>query len=74
MAEALKINKEAGKADIYREILPQISSLIEHEDNLIANLANITAVLNEAFGHWWTGFYLRDGGTQERFTVARSKL
>lgn len=63
MAEALKINKNANKADIYREILPQIRSVIEHESNLVANLSNIAAILTEAFGHWWTGFYLRDGAT-----------
>jgi L-methionine (R)-S-oxide reductase len=63
MAETLNVNKEASKSEIYQEILPQITSLIEHEENLIANLSNITAVLTEAFGHWWTGFYLRDGKT-----------
>lgn len=63
MAEALKFNKDATKAEIYQEILPQIRSVIEHEDNLIANLSNVAAILTEAFGHWWTGFYLRDGNT-----------
>lgn len=63
MAEALRINKEATKADIYEEIIPQIRSIIADETNLTANLANIAAILTEAFGHWWTGFYLRDGGT-----------
>lgn len=48
------------KAGIYQEILPQIQSLIEDETNLIANLANITAVLKEAFGWFWVGFYLVD--------------
>ena len=63
MAEALKFNKDATKAEIYQEILPQIRSVIEHEDNLVANLSNVAAILTEAFGHWWTGFYLRDGNT-----------
>lgn len=63
MAEALRINKEATKADIYEEIIPQIRAIIADETNLTANLANIAAILTEAFGHWWTGFYLRDGGT-----------
>jgi L-methionine (R)-S-oxide reductase len=63
MAESLKFNKDATKADIYAEILPQIKSVIEHEENLVANLSNIAAILTEAFGHWWTGFYLRDGNT-----------
>ncbi len=63
MAESLRINKQATKADIYEEILPQIRSIIETESNLTANLANIAAILTEAFEHWWTGFYLRDGNT-----------
>lgn len=59
MAEELKLTAGASKEEIYREILPQIESLIEAEEDLIANLANICAVLNEAFRHLWTGFYIR---------------
>lgn len=61
MVEKLQINKSANKSEIYQEILPQIGSVIASENNLVANLANIAAILTEAFGHWWTGFYLRDG-------------
>ena len=64
MAEALKISKDAPKDQIYEEIIPQIKALIEGEDNLIANLSNIAAVLDTAFGHLWTGFYVRDGEKQ----------
>ncbi len=63
MAEVLTIRKDQSKAEIYEEILPQIQSIILGEDNLIANLANISAILNQAFSHLWTGFYLRDGQT-----------
>ena len=57
MAE--QISYPAGsKEDIYVSILPQIKALIEGENDLIANLGNITAVLKEAFNHLWTGFYL----------------
>lgn len=63
MAESLTFNKNAPKAEIYEEIIPQIRAIIETEDNLTANLANIAAILTEAFGHWWTGFYLRDDKT-----------
>lgn len=61
MAETLHISENASKADIYAEILPQIKALIAGENNLTANLANIAAVLNTAFGHLWTGFYIREG-------------
>src|SRR5690606_20957234 len=43
---------------LYEILLPQIESLTADESNLIANLANITAALKEAFGFFWVGFYL----------------
>ncbi len=46
------------KTQRYEELLPQIRSLINEESDLIANLANIAAVLKEAFGWFWVGFYL----------------
>ena len=61
MAESLHITKHANKDQRYEEIIPQIKSLIETEDDLIANLANTAAILTETFGHLWTGFYLRKG-------------
>lgn len=63
MTENLQINYGASKEGSYQEILPQIESVIAGEDNYIANLANICAILDTAFGHLWTGFYLRDGDT-----------
>lgn len=53
------------KAEIYREILPQIECLIQDEPDLIANLANIAAVLKAAFGWLWVGFYLVDADKRE---------
>ena len=46
------------KTQRYEELLPQIRSLINEESDLIANLANTAAVLKEAFGWFWVGFYL----------------
>ena len=37
--------------------MPQIKALVSGETDLIANMANVAAVLHEAFGFWWTGFY-----------------
>jgi len=39
-------------------LLPQIKALIEDEEDLIANLANICGALKEQFNWWWVGFYL----------------
>ncbi len=48
---------------VYQEIIPQIKSLIEGEDNTIGVLANVTALLRSAFGErfFWVGFYLVKG-------------
>lgn len=58
MAETFAFSKTATRKVIYDEIAPQIESLVEGETDLIANLANISAVLKEAFGFFWVGFYL----------------
>ena len=60
MAEDLCISN-GSKAEKYRALLPQIKSLIEGEDDLIANLANVSAALKETFGFLWTGFYVVKG-------------
>ncbi|AFL83282.1 GAF domain-containing protein [Belliella baltica DSM 15883] len=58
MAESLFIPETASKEGKYEAILPQIEALISGEKDLIANLANISAVLKESFGFFWVGFYL----------------
>ncbi|MGI8669142.1 MAG: GAF domain-containing protein [Aridibacter sp.] len=58
MAESIEFSKTNDREIIYKEITPQIKSLIADETDLIANLANISAVLKEAFGFFWIGFYL----------------
>lgn len=55
----------ADKAGRYREILPQIEALISGETDLTANLANVAAVLKDAFGWLWVGFYLTDAVGKE---------
>ena len=57
MAEILIINPKHSKDEKYEAIYPQIQALILPEPNLVANLANISAVLKEAFGFFWVGFY-----------------
>ena len=50
------------KEEKYNEIIPQIKSLLEDEDDMVAKMANLAAVLHGAFGFWWTGFYRVAGG------------
>ena len=61
MAESLAFSKTADRRVIYKEIVPQIEALIASESDLIANLANVAAVLKEAFGFFWVGFYITKG-------------
>ena len=57
MAEEIQISG-ATKEDKYISLLPQIKALVDGEEDVIANLANITAVLKQTFGFFWIGFYL----------------
>jgi L-methionine (R)-S-oxide reductase len=57
MAENLII-VGVSKEEKYASLLPQVKQLIGAENDLIANMANISAALNEAFNFLWVGFYL----------------
>jgi L-methionine (R)-S-oxide reductase len=57
MADDLQII-QGTKEEQYKTLLPQIYAVIEGEEDLVANLANITAALKEQFGWLWVGFYL----------------
>lgn len=61
MAEDLSIITDVSKAEQYQSLIPQIKGLIAGEDDLIANLANVTAALKEQFNWLWVGFYLVKG-------------
>ena len=56
MSEQLIIQGET-KQERYEALLPQIKAVVEDEPDLIANMANVAAMLHETFGFWWTGFY-----------------
>ena len=50
------------KKETYRLLAKQVESLIEGENNLTGQLANVAALLHQTMGWWWTGFYLvKDG-------------
>lgn len=50
-----------SKEALYQTVIPQIQALGVGETDLIANMANIAAVLHQTFHFWWTGFYLVKG-------------
>ena len=58
MAEELILTKGASRIEVYQELLPQIKAVIGGENDLVANLANTAAMLKEAFGFFWVGFYV----------------
>ena len=57
MAEDLDII-EGTKQEKYAVLYPQLEALLEGENDLIANLANVSAALKETFEFLWVGFYL----------------
>jgi len=61
MAEAVAFSQGADRATRYDEIVPQIEALVDGETDVVANLANIAAVLKEVFGFFWVGFYIKKG-------------
>ena len=61
MAEKIDVLKDGSREEQYQNILPQIKALLEGESDIIANLANISAVLKEAFSFLWVGFYIVKG-------------
>ena len=62
MSESLALSS-SDKAGRYRELLPQLVSLVDGEPDLIANLANITAVLRACLPiASWVGFYITRSG------------
>lgn len=57
MAESLVITN-GNKDTVYASLIPQIKALIHDEKDRVANLANVSAALKEAFDFLWVGFYL----------------
>lgn len=56
MAEELYIS-QGNKKEKYALLYKQIVALVESEDDAIANMANVAAMIHTTFGFWWTGFY-----------------
>ena len=56
MAEELYIS-QGNKKEKYALLYKQIVALVENEDDAIANMANVAAMIHTTFGFWWTGFY-----------------
>lgn len=56
MAENLMI-AQGGKCEKYELLHKQVAAITEAEEDQIANMANVAAMIHSTFGFWWTGFY-----------------
>ena len=62
MAENLAIDKNLSLEEQYKNVISQVEYLLDGNDHLITNLANLSAVLKQSFDKIsWAGFYLYDG-------------
>jgi L-methionine (R)-S-oxide reductase len=58
MAEELMLAASTDKAERYKVLVPQIASLVQGETDVVANLSNVAAALQQALNFFWVGFYL----------------
>jgi L-methionine (R)-S-oxide reductase len=62
MADDLVIDYHLGREERYKQLIPQLESLVAGETDELANLGNIIAGIKETFGFLWVGFYfVKDG-------------
>ena len=45
------------KQEDYKLLLSQVKAMVKDESDPVANMANVAALIQEAFRFWWTGFY-----------------
>ena len=48
---------QGGQEEKYEVLYRQIEALMEGESDMIANMANVAAMIHSTFHFWWTGFY-----------------
>lgn len=61
MSEDIVFSRDASREENYRELMPQIEALLEGEQDVVANSANMVAALKEVFDFFWVGFYFVKG-------------
>lgn len=66
MSHEINIPDSATKSETYDLILKQIDFLLQDEDNIIANISNITSVLKHSLKDViWAGFYFYDSSKDQ---------
>lgn len=51
------MNTISEKKEKYTLLHQQLLSLVDGEQDVVALMANTAALIQDAFGFWWTGFY-----------------
>ena len=70
MSETISIHEGLSKKEKYEALIPQIVSLVEGENDLIANTANIIAALKETFSFFWVGIYfIKNDNSKEELVL-----
>ncbi len=60
MSEEIVIKKAGSDKDIYEELFPQIRSLLSDDENVLSNMSNFLAAINQSFEKIsWIGFYFK---------------
>ena len=57
MAHEIAVPAGITREQAYCSLLPQLAALVQDEPDLIANLANLSAALQQTFEFLWVGFY-----------------
>lgn len=58
MSETITIPVNGSKTERYQQLLLQIEAIVDFNCRWIANYANVCALLQQYFNHWWCGFYM----------------
>ncbi|AWT49643.1 diguanylate cyclase [Psychrobacter sp. YP14] len=59
------IDPNTNKAEKYQLLLKQAEAIVSSESDLIANMANLTALLKDTFNWFWIGFYRVDSSANQ---------
>jgi len=54
----IHVSQTTSKEERYKELYPQIKTLLEGESDKTSNMANLAAALKEVFNFLWVGFYI----------------
>ena len=46
--------------EMWEEVIGRVRGIVSADSSLVADMANVSAILHDAFGWWWTGFYTVD--------------